>query len=124
MTSTASSMPWIDNYETREWVVHELPWSNDKRSYPPVCPLKIHFTVCGAESQYAAAHWRNAKSLDGVFYYDMEQMAAGLDTTYGMDYEQPKALAVDWKDHKAGALVVRIFKGVMEGKVTFLVEVT
>lgn len=109
--------PWERDYQTRNWKTYEVEvHSLDE---PELQEPRQHFTVCGGESEMAkhlgyAAH---------RFYYDHEQIAAGLDRVYGGD--GPNELAKEWRGHPAGTLIFRAYAGMGKNPPTwtYMVEV-
>lgn len=104
-------MPWVDAYEPHEWTVHTITLQEAEALTKKLRPIRDgEVVVCGAESPAAADHWRREGNVDRVFYYDFEQMAMGLDKTYGVaDFG---VLLEPWNGHQAGALVLSVYSGV------------
>lgn len=68
----------------------------------------LEMFICGVDSSVADRH-RETGTEELLFYYDLEQVEAGLDKVYGM--MSLDALAEDWTSpdgtvHHAGALVM------------------
>jgi len=107
---------WFSSYETRQWTLHKVPFaSNDKKDFDS--SLKVlgdtELLVCGEGSPLAESRWNRSRSLEGLLFYDVEQLLAmDLDTVYGVD--EVGILTNEWKGHPVGSLAMSIFKGVNE----------
>lgn len=110
-------------YETRNWKIIEL--SGEAREAIPTAVAPQDEFVCGLGSDYGD---RLEKSGSPVFYFDLEQLEAGIEESYGMgqllvlteDYTLPGGF-----EAKAGALVApihRMLKG-DSGELIFTVMV-
>jgi hypothetical protein len=110
-------MPWIDVYDEKEWEVHRFPW--DSKQMPATEEPATPYLVCGAESPMAENHWRHAQSVEGLFLYDLEQIAAGTELAGGRG---PKVLTEDWQGHPKGSLVFESYAGVLDREYVIMVE--
>jgi len=105
--------PWITPYQPREWTVYQVfvpsdDWLTLTESLRRVEDHEL--LVCGAESEMAAERWKEKNSVDGVLFYDIEQLwAMNLDVVYGADVG---ILTEEWKAHPAGSLVMTTYRGV------------
>jgi hypothetical protein len=103
--------PWISAYQLREWIVYQVfVQSEDWLTLTESLGQENDLTVCMAESEMAADHWRRTQSVDRVFYPDFEQLLGmNLDYVYGADLA---TLTQEWKGHPTGSLVMITYKGV------------
>ena len=109
--------PWEESYQTHKWAVYKIPLKN--KDVPPCGPDdSTGLKVCGSDSEMA----RDLKEDPNRFYFDWEQIFAGLSGISGM--ASLSRLTSDWKGHKTGALVYVVYEGIKEKPpcVTYLVE--
>lgn len=72
----------MTNYTTRDWKSYDLPLGTFKGDRYPVAPSSLNRGgIMGTDSPMAA---RREESGRPVFYFDLEQLEAGMDATYGM----------------------------------------
>ena len=108
--------PCEKSYRTRKWKPYKVPIGSP--SIPPLEPNNAELIVCRGDSKKAA----ELKEDPRRFYFDREQVAAGLDKIYGVD--RLAQLREDWQGHPKGTLVLVVFLEVAEEPpcVTCLVE--
>ena len=114
---------WIDEYEPRNWVaVYELPFApGDGGEYEDLTGMieKPPFSICAAESVAAESYWRQNQTVEGLFFYDFEQMAMECS---GFDLDLVNAvvwgpsdigvLMQEWRGQPAGSLIYSFYRGV------------
>ena len=109
---------WEKSYVTRIWKTYKI--SLGSSDIPPLCPVEeTELVACGGDSEVAAELKESSKR----FYYDWEQIAAGMDTVYGLD--QLARLTASWKGHPRGTLIMVLYAGVREEPpcLTYAVEI-
>lgn len=65
-------------YFPHDWTLVEVPFTSEFEEYLETSPLNA--TTCGMDSEMA----KNMRDDVEPFYYDLEQLEAGLDTVYGV----------------------------------------
>lgn len=112
---------WERDYQTRNWEEYSFVMQSVEEkellSKMDILPLN-KFIVCGSSSPLA----ERIKDDSRRFYYDYEQISAGMDTVYGL--QDMYMLKENWNEHKKGLLVMQICKGVtlQPPRFTYLVE--
>lgn len=107
-------------YTPREWKVYELEIRCEAYEELRALLLPTDLKSCGADSQYAKNHFMRTGSVDGLFFFDTEQIFMDMDKTYG---EMALGhLSQKWGLHPEGSLVFVVAKGAGEGKFTVGVE--
>jgi hypothetical protein len=109
-----------DDYIPHEWSVYFLGLDEE---IPPTTPTDKPYKVCGMNSAAAKFLLENGDPDQNRFYYDLEQVEAGLEPAGTSGLER---LAREWRGHKAGALVMSTFQKIKEKPplLTFMVENT
>lgn len=95
-----------EDYTPRKWVLAEVPFAARFDSVE----ADEQKWVCGMDSPVAASRLRNGSP---VFYFDYEQLEAGLDDVYGIGQLQRLTSPVTLPDGTfipAGNLYVRTYK--------------
>lgn len=94
---------WALGYKTRQWKVHENVANADK---PLVMPAHLSLDICNSDSPVAMEKPYGDKPR---FYPDLEWIAANYDEkNFG---GRMGRLAVDWREHKAGVIVMILYDG-------------
>lgn len=108
-------------YTPREWEVCEIEINGEYRTLKEILSQEeVGLFSCGANSSIAIDHFEKTGSVEGLFFFDTEQIFMDLDKVYGqMDLGK---LTQVWKDHPVGSLVFVVAKGAPEGKFTVGVE--
>lgn len=108
--------PWISVYEPKKWSVYTVAVSSPENQTLHASLRRLgdeELLVCGAESEAAARHWKRNHSVEGVLFYDAEQLLAmEFDRVYGVSVVG--ILTAEWNGHPVGSLVMSVFKGVTE----------
>ena len=107
---------YLRTYQTREWKFFKFS-AGDSNS-PPISTEPTGFMVCDSQSETA----KRVGDSKARFYWNEELAAAGLDPTSDGNL---KKLSADWRDHKAGSLVM-VVSGKFEidkASITYAVEV-
>lgn len=112
-------------YKPRKWKMYEVEIGGVEYNHLCDCDIvgreeDLGLKVCGASSPMALDWFDKKNSVDGLLFYDTEQVAMGLDSVYGVMLSGP--LLKEWRGHSVGAIVLMITKGVHEGKFTVCIE--
>ena len=103
--------PWINGYECKNWKLYEVLMGSSEMESLCSSLGDSGFFVCAAESEAARKWWTDHKSIDGLLFYDIEQLWAwGLYCIYGVHLEG--ILTKEWNGHPKESLVLSVFKGV------------
>ena len=90
-------------YTPHKWKMYELYITNECRGLENILE-KTELDSCGAGSQVSIDHFHRTGSVDGLFFYDTEQIFMDLDKIYGvMKFGR---LTREWRGHPIGALVL------------------
>lgn len=104
---------WIKLYVPKQWVTYDLAMSSQEYKELMALLEESSLCVCGEESEMAVNHWRRNKSLDGLLFYDTEQiLGMNMDKVYGVS--EIGVLKREWKGHPAGSLVMSVYSRVRE----------
>lgn len=107
-------------YIPREWDVYEVEIDGEYRLLRELLE-KADLISCGSDSKLAQERFGHTGSIEGLFFFDVEQIFMNLDkSTYGV--MNIGVLTEEWRDHPIGSLVLVVAKGAPEGKFTVGVE--
>jgi len=105
-------------YVPKEWAVCEVDIGEYQELRFILGPTE--FKSCGSDSCLAMEYFTRRGSVEGLFFFDTEQIFMNLDKVYG---EMALGrLEREWRGHPVGSLVFIVAKGVDEGKFTVGVE--
>ena len=113
---------WAKQYETKSWTKYEVTvWSDDYKKLSSLFE-KSDLVCCGEESPMAEEFWELVHSVEGLFFYDTEQIIGmGMDAVYGVsDFG---ILTKEWRGNPAGSLVLSVYSGVTKNPPTVTVGV-
>lgn len=110
-------------YTPRNWKVYELEIGDDYRTLRELLTSteETGLKSCGSSSEVAIDHFKRTGSVEGLFFFDTEQIFMDLDDVVYGQMALGK-LTQEWRGHPAGSLVFAVAKGVDEGKFTIGVE--
>ena len=110
-------------YTPRNWAVYELEIGVEYRTLRELLTSteETGLKSCGSSSQVAIDHFERTGSIEGLFFFDTEQVFMDLDDVVYGQMALGK-LTQEWRGHPAGSLVFAVTKGVDEGKFTIGVE--
>lgn len=108
-------------YTPRDWEVYELEIDSEWRELQKLTET-TGLTSCGASSAFALDHFKRTSSIDGLFFYDTEQIFMDLDTVYGELFLGK--LTQEWRGHPVGSLVFAVTRITEKSKFTVAVERT
>ncbi len=108
--------PWIKQYRTKKWKVHELALPDDGDEYcvlgALISPLENQgIIICGAGSEVSLCHERRGGPVNDLFFFDLEQTdGLGLREVYApVDYG---FLILPWRGHLGGSIVLSVYRWV------------
>ncbi len=108
--------PWVRQYRTKKWKVHELALPADEDEYralgAQISKLETSgLIICGAGSEVSLNHVRRGSPVNDLFFFDLEQTdGLGLHEVYApVDYG---FLTSSWRGCPAGSLVLSVYRWV------------
>ncbi len=110
-------------YTPREWILEEVTITQELRDLDACLSTEQEsgLTSCGSDSEYARRRYEQTGSLDGLFFYDTEQIMMGCGRSHFGQMRLGRLIS-SWRGYTPGTLIFVIAKGVDEGKFTVGIE--
>lgn len=96
---------YVQSYQTRAWKTHKMLLV-DRSQWPTRASVPQEEVYC-LNSEGGKA--KEIGECPNRFYIDWELVAAGMEPTWGTFLHR---LEEDWRNHKAGALILRVCDGI------------
>lgn len=109
-------------YQPKNWKKYEVVVHSEQYKKLSSLLAESNLECCGEESDVAMRVFNRNHSVEGLFFFDTEQiLGMDMDKAYGVD--RFGILIAEWMGHSAGSLILSVYSGAEKDPPTVTVGV-